>query len=227
MADKETAKAELCRYLAEVRAKIEANRLREQGSPKVCQLCRSINHINSWCTNLQQVILANCYLEDPFYTTVVYQEPAHTEEVSCEIAQEEEVLEKEPEVVAHRFPPLPSPFQVKVIPDDLEQPSFLFKYGVLAKWHIEEEKADTSSQPPPSLPKSNEEIHVGEFGGERAKEEAKGSTPMDDSSTEDSTRRAFAKSLRRGCPMGTREDEWVEEFGVHSGRFKLLASPLY
>ena len=61
-----------------------------------------------------------------------------------------------------------------------------------------------------------------EFGGDRAKEEAKGST-----STDDSTRRAFAKSLRRGCPMGTREDEWIEEFGVHSGRFKLLASPLY
>ena len=139
------------------------------------------------------------------------------------------MLKKEPEVVAHCFPPLPLPFQVKVIPDDLEQPSFLFKYGVLAKWHIEEEMADTSSQSPPSLPKSNEEIHVGEFCGERAKEETKGSTPTDDSGTskEDSTRRAFAKSLRRGCPMGTREDEWVEEFGVHSGRFKLLASPLY
>ena len=96
----------------------------------------------------------------------------------------------------------------------------MFKCGVLAKWYAIEEEADTSSQPP-SLSESNEEIHVIEFGGERAKEEAKGSTSMDDS-----TRRAFAKSLRRGCPMGTREDEWVEEFGVHSGRFKRFKAQL-
>jgi hypothetical protein len=127
------------------------------------------------------------------------------------------------------IPSPPPPFYVKAIPDMLVQDSFLFKYGVLAKWHAIKEEADTSSQPPPSLSESNEEIHVIEFGGERAKEEAKGSTFTDDSSTstEDSTRRAFAKSLRRGCPMGTREDEWVEEFGIHSGRFKLLASPLF
>ena len=234
MADKEAAAAELRRYLAEVLDKIKADRLREQGSPKACQLCRSINHFGSLCPNLQQVFIANCYLadKDPFYIGDVYQEPAHTEEVSCEIAQgEEEKLEKEPEVVAHRFPPLPLPFQVKVILDDLEQPSFLFKYGVLAKWHIEEEVTDTSTPPPPHI-ECEEEIKLFVYGGEEAKgghyeKRERSSKEESTLGCSNSTRRAFAKSLRRGCPMGTREDEWIEEFGVHSGRFKLLASPLY
>ena len=133
------------------------------------------------------------------------------------------------------IPSPPPPFYVKAIPDSLVQDSLVFKCGVLAKWHAIKEEADSSSQPP-SLSESNEEIHVIEFGGERAKEEAKTgghyeereeSTQEDSTMGEDSTRRAFAKSLRRGCPMGTREDEWIEKFGIHSGRFKLLASPLY
>jgi hypothetical protein len=211
-----------------------ADELKEQGSPEACRLCRSIFHANSLCPNLQQVCLASFYLadKDPFYIGDVYQEPAHTEEASCEIAQEEEeVLEKEPEVVAHHFPPPPSPFRVKVIPDDLEQPSFLFKYGVLARWHIEEEETDISTPLPPHT-KCEEEIKPFVYGGEEAKgghyEKRERSTEEESTlGCSNSTRRAFAKSLRRGCPMGTREDEWVEEFGIHSGRFKLLTSPIY
>jgi hypothetical protein len=234
MADKETATAELCRYLAEVQAKIEANRLREQGSPKACQLCRSIYHFGCLCPNLQQVFIANCYLadKDPFYIGDVYQEPAHTEEVSCEIAQEEEeVLEKEPEVVAHHFPPPPSPFRVKVIPDDLEQPSFLFKYGVLAKWHVKDEETDISTPPPPHT-KCEEETKPFVYGGEEAKEEPskkrKRST-KEESPTSDCSKSfgSMFASLRRCHPPRAQEDEWMEEFGVHSGRFKLLASPIY
>ncbi len=119
------------------------------------------------------------------------------------------------------IPSPPPPFYVKAIPDSLVQDSLVFKCGVLAKWHAIEEEANTNSQSP-SLPKSKEEIKVGEFGGERAKEEAKGVT-----STDDSTRNLLAKRLRRYHLSKRRQDEWIEKFGVHSGRFKLLKSPIY
>ena len=234
MADKEFAAVELGRYLAEVRAKIEANRLREQGSPKACRLCRSIFHANSLCPNLQQVCLASFYLadKDPFYIGDVYQEPAHKEEATCErTLEEEEVLEKEPEVVAHHFPPPPSPFRVKVIPDDLEQPSFLFKYGVLAKWHVKEEETDISTPPPPHI-ECEKETPFFVYGGEEAKEEPskkrKRSTKEESSTDDESTSFGSMFASHRRChPLRTREDEWIEEFGVHSGRFKLLTSPIY
>ncbi len=389
-AENEKRLAELDAKIAALQSRMDAyNAWKEHGSPKACQLCRSIFHASSWCPNMDQVFIANCYLEDPFYTTDlrsgrnlpdltevqsdsekemavapndppnersneplckgkkqsknavasndrsnercnepdhneppngslggslqppapplvvvsprvvtpplpfprkmairdilgigpnedipyfelidredIHTEPTHfptepvhvstepilpplmvvsppvltppllipKEEVSCErILEEEEELEKEPEVVAHHIPPPPLPFQVKVIPDDLEQPSFLFKYGVLAKWHIEEEGTDTSTPPPPHT-ECEKEIPLFVYGGEEAKEEPskkrKRST-QEGSSTGGCSKsfgRAFAKSLRRCCLMRTQEDEWVEKWGIHSGRFKLLASPLY
>ena len=61
----------------------------------------------------------------------------------------------------------PLPFYVKAIPDNLEQESFVFKYGVLAKWHAIDELADTSSHPP-SYTEAQDEIRWFEYGGERA-----------------------------------------------------------
>ena len=63
--------------------------------------------------------------------------------------------------------PPPLPFYAKAIPDNLEQDSFVFKYGVLAKWHAIDELADTSSHPP-SYTEAQDEIQWFEYGGERA-----------------------------------------------------------
>jgi hypothetical protein len=157
--------------------------------------------------------------------------PTPKEEATHESTQVKEMLKEEPEVVAHRFPPHPSPFQVKAIPDDLEQPSFLFKYGVLAKWHVKDEETDISTPPPPHT-KCEEETKPFVYGGEEAKEEPskkrKRST-KEESPTSDCSKSfgSMFASLRRCHPPRAQEDEWMEEFGVHSGRFKLLASPIY
>ena len=149
--------------------------------------------------------------------------PNPKEEAPCDPTLEEE-LKKELEVDVHHIPPPPSPFQVKAIPDNLEQPSFLFKYGVLGKWHIEEEETDASTPPPPHT-ESEEEIKSFVYGDE----EAKGGNyeKREKSTKEESPTDGCSKSFERCRQMGTREDEWVEEFGIHSGRFKLLASPPY
>ena len=77
--------------------------LARKWAPKACELCRSLNHVGGWCTNLQQVIIANNYLADKdlFYIEDVYQDPARTEEMhtipkeeaTCERTLEEEALE--------------------------------------------------------------------------------------------------------------------------------------
>ena len=111
---------------------------------------------------------------------------------------------------------------VKVIPDNLEHDSFMFKYGGLAKWHVKEEETDTSSHSP-SYTESQRKIQVCEYGGESAKEDhpkaRKGHAKRTRSLYERST---LAKCFERCCPKRTRLDEWVEGWSVHSGRFKLL-----
>ena len=134
---------------------------------------------------------------------------------------DEETLKEELKVEVHRIPPPPSPFQVKAIPDNPEQPSFLSKYGVLANRHEEGEKTDTSLQPP-SFAESDEEIFQLEFGGKGAKENhPKAKTGGH------AKRNLFAERLKKYCLTKRRQDEWIEEFGIHSGRFKLLNSPIY
>ena len=66
---------------------------------------------------------------------------------------------KEPKVVVHRarFPSLP--FPVRMMGESEEQPSFIFKYGVLAKWYVKEEVTGVCS-PTPSHTESLEEIHL-------------------------------------------------------------------
>ena len=150
----------------------------------------------------------------------------------AKMKSQEEVHTKEPtKPIPIVIPSSPPPFYVKAIPDDLVQDSLVFKCGVLAKWYNEEEMTNTNTPPPHN--ECEEGINLFVHGGEGAKgghyEKKERSTKEESPTMGSSTSfgRALAKSLRRCCPMGTREDEWIEEFGVHSGRFKLLASPLY
>ena len=121
------------------------------------------------------------------------------------------------------------PFYVKAIPDNIEQESFVFKYGVLAKWHVIDELANTSPHPP-SYTESQEVIQLCEYGGEGAKREhpkAKEDYPEAKKSHVKRRRRAYKRSTNGMCfnrckPTRTRFDEWVEDWDIHSGRFKLL-----
>ena len=226
---------------------------------KACRLCCSVFHYNCVCPNLQQVILANWYLEDPFYTTEVYREPAPPpiDELrsailelsraigdlkktvdegfqSKRVLDEEEVHEEEvhtkeqshvevpiePIVIPSEVMPIPivvptpPPFYVKAIPDEIVKDSLVFKCGVLAKWHVEEE-AETKP-PPPSYTEVKEEIHVFVYGGEGVKGgHARRKKSLDE-------RGPSAKCFERSCPMRRVLNEWADEWSVHSGRFKLL-----
>ena len=138
-----------------------------------------------------------------------------------EVRSEEKVSESKEALSGVKEPtpiviPPPPPFFVKVIPDNLIQDSFMFKYGVLAKWHVKEELANTSSHLP-YYTKAQRKIQVCEYGGESAKKggHAKRTRSLYERST-------LAKCFKRSCPKRTRLDEWVEGWSVHSGRFKLL-----
>ena len=111
--------------------------------------------------------------------------------------------------------PSPPPFHVKAIPDDFVQDSLVFKCGVLAKWHVNEELAETSLQPP-SYTKFQEEIHVFVYvGGESTKDgHAKRMRSLYEGPS--------AKCFNQCCPIRRLLNEWVDEWSVHSGRFKLL-----
>jgi hypothetical protein len=153
------------------------------------------------------------------------QKEVHTEEcLNAELTEEaiEPILIPSEVVPIPIVIPPPPPFYVKVIPDNLEQDSFMFKYGGLAKWHVKEEETDTSSHTL-SYTEAQRKIQVCEYGGESAKEDhssaRKGYAKRTRSLYERST---LAKCFKRCCPTRTQQDEWVEGWSVHSGRFKLL-----
>ena len=93
----------------------------------------------------------------------------HTEE-PVEEMHDTEPMSTPLEVISPLIVTPPPPFYVKVIPDNLDQDSFMFKYGGLVKWHVKEEETDTSSHSP-SYTESQRKIQVCEYGGERAKDD--------------------------------------------------------
>ena len=126
-------------------------------------------------------------------------------------SQEEVNTEVEPIPIVISTPP---PFYVKAIPDDLVKDSLVFKCGALAKWHVNDEVIDTTS--PPLYTEVKEEIHVFVYGGEGVKGgHARRKKSLDE-------RGPSAKCFERSCPMRRVLNEWVDEWSVHSGRFKLL-----
>ena len=213
---------DLIRRIEEIRVRLES-----EAAPRVCQVCRSINHFGCICPNLQQVILATSYIEDPFYTTDVYQEPAHLKEQSQEKVHTEECLNAEPteEAIVPILPlvevmpipieiPTPPSFYVKAIPYDLVKDSLVFKSGVLAKWHVDE-VIDTT--PPPLYTEVKVEILFFVYGGEGVKG---GHSSWKKKSLDEGS--MLAMCFNQCCPKRRLLNEWVEGWSVHSGRFKLL-----
>ena len=119
-----------------------------------------------------------------------------------EIALEEKKLD----IVDQGIPRSLLPYKVKAIPDDFEQPMFIFKYGVLAKWHeAPQDEVEISLPTPPFC-----------CGGD-----AQPSQPMKRKRYDDEVC-IFSIYLPLCMPDGAQEDEWVKPWSIHSGRFKLL-----
>ena len=126
-------------------------------------------------------------------------------------SRDEENLEtKKLDVIAQGASRSLLPYTVKAIPEDFEQPMFIFKYGVLAKWHNEEDKApqDEVEVPLPTPPFC--------CGGD-----TRSSQPIKRKRDKDEVCEFFIY-LPLCRPNGAREDDWVKPWSIHSGRFKVL-----
>ena len=120
--------------------------------------------------------------------------------------KEEELEKEKSDVVAHDVSKSLLPYKVKAIPDDFEQPMFVFKYGVLAKWHeAPQDEVEISLPTPPFC-----------YGGD-----VQTNQPMKRKRYDDKVC-IFSLYLPLCMPAGAQEDEWVKPWSIHSGRFKLL-----
>jgi hypothetical protein len=127
-----------------------------------------------------------------------------SEEVHTEVHVESTPIEKPP-----------PPFHIKAIPDDIVQDSLVFKCGVLAKWHVDNEVIETT--PPPLYTDVQVEILSFVYGGEGVKG---GHSSWKKKSLDEGS--MLAMCFKRCCPMRRVLNEWVKEWSVHSGKFKLL-----
>ena len=101
--------------------------------------------------------------------------------------------------------------------EKVEQQSFVFT-GMLAKWHVQDKLTEVYSHTPSNV-ESLEETQMFAYDG--ASDDKKGSKPTKKKSTlKESTYARYAQPL---CSKKkSLEDEWVEIWTVHSGRYKLL-----
>ena len=120
--------------------------------------------------------------------------------------EEEETPTQNPDVVAHGTSRPLLPYKVKAIPDNFEQSMFVFKYGVLAKWHAApHDEVEISLPTPPFC-----------CGGD-----AQTNQPMERKRYDDEVCK-FPLYIPLCMPAGAQKDGWKELWSIHSGRFKLL-----